>query len=251
MILGKKIFFASDFHLGSSGKFSSSEREQKVVQWLNSIEDEASAIYLMGDIFDYWFEYKEVIPKGFTLLLGKLHLLRLKNIPIIVFTGNHDMWLFDYLEKEMDITIEKKPLIKNFNGKKFYLAHGDGLGDVPFLDRLMKKSFSNKFLQWLFARIHPNTGIKIMKFFSNLSRNSHSKYEEQFVPEKEFLLQYAEDYLKKDNSIDYFIFGHRHIPVKYKLSNDRSFMVNLGDWIENFSYGIFDGEHFNLEKYEE
>ena len=250
MTAEKKIFFASDFHLGSDGKISSKDREKKVVKWLNSIEKEMEALYLMGDIFDYWFEYKEVVPRGFTLLLGKLHDLRLKGIPIVFFTGNHDMWFFDYLEKEMDISIHKKPVIKTINNKKFFLAHGDGLGKVPFGDKLMKSVFSNKFAQWLFARIHPNTGIKIMKFFSNLSRNSHSEYEKEFVPESEFLVQFAEEYLKKHNSIDYFVFGHRHIPVKYKLSNDKSYLIHLGDWIDNFSYGEFDGKNFNIKKYE-
>jgi UDP-2,3-diacylglucosamine hydrolase len=250
MMQGKKIFFASDFHLGSDGKFSSKEREKIIVEWLSSIENKAEAIYLMGDIFDYWFEYKEVVPRGFTLLLGKLHDLRLKGVPVIFFTGNHDMWIFDYLEKEMDIQVKRKPVIEIFNNKIFFLAHGDGLGNVPLGDKLMKIAFSNSFLQWLFARIHPNTGIRIMKFFSNVSRNTHSEYSEEFIQEKEFLLQFAEDYIKNDDSIDYFVFGHRHIPVKYPLSNSRSFMVNLGDWIENFTYGEFDGEQFNIRKYD-
>jgi len=248
MSKGKKIFFASDFHLGYDGKFSGKYREKIIVKWLNSIEKEIEALYLMGDIFDYWFEYKEVVPRGFTLLLGKLHDLRLKGIPVFIFTGNHDMWLFDYLEKEMDISIIRKPVIKVFNNKKFFLAHGDGLGKVPLLDKIMKMAFSNSVLQWIFARIHPNTGIAIMKFFSNLSRNSHSVYEKEFNPEKEFLVGFAESYLAKDASIDYFVFGHRHIPVQYKLSNGKSFMINLGDWIENFTYGVFDGEHFSINK---
>jgi len=169
MIENKKIYFASDFHLGSDGKIPGKKREKIVVKWLTSIENDAEALYLMGDIFDYWFEYKEVVPRGFTLLLGKLHNLRLKGIPVFFFTGNHDMWIFDYLEKEMDISIVRKPVIKVLEGKKFFLAHGDGLGKVPLGDRLMKIIFSNRVLQWLFARIHPNTGIRIMKFFSNLT----------------------------------------------------------------------------------
>lgn len=250
MIEKKKIYFASDFHLGYDGNISSKEREIKLVKWLNSIEDNAAEIYLLGDIFDYWFEYKEVIPQGFNLLLGKLLELRLKDIPIYFFTGNHDMWVFNYFEDELDIITYRKPIVKDIFGKKFYLGHGDGLGDVPFLDKLMKHTFSNRILQWLFARIHPNTGIKIMKYFSNKSRNSHSEYEKEFKLEKEYLVNYAIEYLKKDSKIDFFVFGHRHIPVKIDLPGSNSKFINLGDWIYNFSYGVFDGETFKLEFYE-
>jgi len=249
MIFEKKIYFASDFHLGYDGKMSSKEREEKIVSWLNEIEDSAEAIYLLGDVFDYWFEYKEVIPQGFTLLLGKLRDLRLKGISIFYFTGNHDMWMFEYFKKELDIPTYKNPIVKEIYGKKFYLAHGDGLGEISFLDRLMKKGFSNKILQWMFARIHPNLGIKIMKYFSDLSRNSHSEYENIYKPGKEFLVNYSEMILKKEDSIDYFIFGHRHIVLNLLLSNSKSRFINLGDWINNFSYGIYDGEEFKVEYY--
>lgn len=250
MIQKKKIYFASDFHLGYDGAFSSKEREIKLVSWLNNIEGSAAEIYLLGDVFDYWFEYKEVIPQGFNLLLGKLKELRLKGIPIYFFTGNHDMWVFNYFQDELDIKTYRKPLVKEILGKKFYLAHGDGLGNIPFLDNLMKYTFSNKLLQWLFARIHPNTGIRIMKYFSNLSRNSHSEYDKKFNVEKEFLVNYSIEYLKTDNTIDFFVFGHRHIPIQIDLPNSKTKFINLGDWIYNFSYGVFDGETFKLEFYE-
>ncbi len=247
----KNIYFASDFHLGSDGVFSSKEREMKIVRWLDSIKEDAGDLYLMGDIFDYWFEYAEVIPRGFTLFLGKLHSLALSGINIYIFTGNHDKWFFDYLEEEIGATIYRKPIVKAIGGKKFYLAHGDVLGSVSFWDKLVNSIFENKFLQWMFARIHPNTGIRIMKYFSNLSRNSHSEYDKLFIPEREYLLGYAEEYSKKDDSIHYFVFGHRHIPIIYPLSNKFSSMVNLGDWIEHFTYGVFDGNEFKLKKYEE
>ncbi len=245
-----KIYFASDFHLGYDGRLSSKERELHIVNWLDEVSIDALEIYLLGDIFDYWFEYREVVPRGFTLLLGKLRELRNDNIDIFFFTGNHDMWVFDYFENEMNIPTIRKPIIKELKGKKFFLAHGDGLGNVSFLDRLMQVGFSNKVLQWLFARIHPNTGIKIMKYFSNLSRNSHSEYEVQYKEGKEYLVDFAEDYLRKDNTIDYFVFGHRHIVLNIILSNHKSHFINLGDWIGHFSYGVFDGEEFKIVYYE-
>ncbi len=245
-----KVYFASDFHLGYDGKLSSAEREKMVVSWLDQVSQDAKEIYLMGDVFDYWFEYAEVVPRGFNLLLGKLRELTDKGVVIYFFTGNHDMWVFDYFEKELKIPTFRKPVIKEILGKKFYLAHGDGLGEVSFLDRLMKIGFSNRILQWLFARIHPNTGLKIMKYFSNLSRNSHSEYEVQYREGKEHLVIFAEKYLESDSSIDYFVFGHRHIVLNMFLSDKKTKFVNLGDWISHFSYGVFDGNDIKIGYYE-
>ncbi len=250
MPANKKIYFASDFHLGVDYKKNSQEREIMLVNWLESIKNTAEEIYLMGDIFDYWFEYKEVVPRGFVMLLGKLKQLRLEGIPIFLFIGNHDMWIFDYFEKELDIPTFRKPIVKKLLGKKFYLAHGDGLGNVPFREKLMKRAFSNYILQWLFARIHPNTGIAIMKYFSNASRMSHSEEEKSYMEGKEYLEYFAEQYTKNDNYVDYFVFGHRHIVLKKILSNGKSTLINLGDWISHFSYGVFDGTTFEILKYE-
>jgi len=250
MISKKKIYFASDFHLGHDSKLSSKEREKMLVNWLSDIEKDAEQIYLLGDIFDYWFEYKEVVPRGFTLLLGKLNELVQKGISIFFFTGNHDMWVFDYFERELEIPTIRKPIVKDIYGKRFFLAHGDGIGKVSFLDNLMKKGFSNNILQWLYARIHPNMGIKLMKYFSNLSRNSHSENEENYQPGEELLVNYAKSYLEKDSSIDFFIFGHRHIVIDMELDDNKTRFINLGDWISHFSYGVFDGEKFAIKYYE-
>ncbi|MEZ4909102.1 MAG: UDP-2,3-diacylglucosamine diphosphatase [Saprospiraceae bacterium] len=243
-----KIYFISDLHLGVDTKIPSDERELLVFDWLNEIEDSAEEIYLLGDIFDYWFEYSEVVPKGFILLLGKLKELRLKNIPIYFFTGNHDMWVFDYFNDFLDIPTFRKEIIKTIKGKKFYLAHGD-TGKVNFMIILLKIYSQINSWQWCFARIHPNTGIKIMKFFSVLSRNSHSEYEKIFVPEKEILLNFAQSYIETDPEIDYFVFGHRHIPKQILLKNKKSQFINLGDWVEHFTYGVFDGENFELKTF--
>jgi UDP-2,3-diacylglucosamine hydrolase len=246
----KKVFFASDLHLGIDTTISSKDRELLMVSWLSEIEDEACGIYLLGDIFDHWFDYREVVPKGFTLLLGKLKYLRLKGIPIYFFTGNHDMWVFDYFEKELDIPTYKKPIIREIYGKCFYLAHGFGLDNASLSERLMKKMFASPFFQWLYARIHPNTGISIMKYFSRMSRNSHSEYKNDFNPETEKMLAFAEEILDKNTNIDYFVFGHRHIPAKIKMSKDKTEFINIGDWITNFTYGVFDGKEFIIERYD-
>jgi UDP-2,3-diacylglucosamine hydrolase len=247
--MGKKIYFASDFHLGIDAAISSYEREILIVQWLSEIENDAEEIYLLGDIFDYWFDYKEVVPRGYTLLLGKLKYLRIKEVKIFFFTGNHDMWVFDYFEKELDIPTHKAPLLIDLMGKKFFLAHGDGLGPVKFRDKLMKTAFANPILQWLFARIHPNTGISIMRYFSRLSRLSHSEYENTFDHENEFLLAYSKTILKQNTAIDFFVYGHRHIPIMTKIDGSDAQFVNLGDWINHFSYGVFDGNEFSIRFY--
>lgn len=250
MTPGKKVFFASDFHLGIDAAISTRDRELIIVSWLSEIEDEASGIYLLGDIFDHWFDYKEVVPKGFTLLLGKLKYLRLKGIPVYFFTGNHDMWVFDYFEKELDIPTYRSAVIREISGKCFYLAHGFGLNNAGISERLMKKMFSSPFFQWLYARIHPNTGIAIMKYFSRLSRNSHSVHEQDFNPETDKMLAFAEDVIKKNNKIDYFVFGHRHVPIKMKMSNAGTEFINIGDWLTHFTYGVFDGTDLKIERYD-
>ncbi len=155
----KKIFFASDFHLGVPDHNSSIQREKRIVAWLNQIKDEAHSIYLLGDIFDFWFEYKRAIPKGFIRLQGKLAELRDAGIPIYFFTGNHDMWMFDYFPKELDIPVFRSPIVLEHNNQRLLVGHGDGLGPGDNMYKLLKKVFNNSICQWLFARIHPNLGI--------------------------------------------------------------------------------------------
>ncbi|NNF35008.1 MAG: UDP-2,3-diacylglucosamine diphosphatase, partial [Saprospiraceae bacterium] len=167
-----KTYFASDFHLGLDVSISSLEREKKIVRWMDGIKNDAKAIYLVGDVFDYWFEYGTVIPKGYTRLLGKLAELRDIGIPIYFFIGNHDMWMFRYLDEEMGIPIYRQPIQREIDGKKFFIGHGDGLGPGDHGYKFIKSIFSNRFCQWLFARIHPNLGIRIMKYVSGRSRHT-------------------------------------------------------------------------------
>jgi UDP-2,3-diacylglucosamine hydrolase len=222
-----KIFFASDFHLGSPDYESSRVREMSICRWLKYIQNEASEIYLLGDLFDFWFEHKYTAPKGFVRFLGTLAEISDSGIPIYVFTGNHDMWMFDYLEKEIGVKIYRSPIILERSEKKILISHGDGLGPGDYGYKFIKKIFSNKVCIWLFARLHPNFSFFIANYFSKKSRLAQG-YDEKFEGEEnEWLIQYCKEYLKK-NPIDYFIFGHRHLTIDYNLNTSR--YVNLGHW---------------------
>lgn len=245
---GKKIYFASDFHLGAPDYEKSLVREKLAVKWLDTIKNDAAEIYLMGDLFDFWFEYKHSIPKGYTRILGKIAELSDSGIPIHLFTGNHDMWMFDYLPKELGVSIHRKPITKNYNDKKFYLGHGDGLGPGDHGYKFIKIIFANPFCQWLFARLHPNFGIGMAKFWSKTSRASTGKADEKFLGEEnEWLAIYAKEILKREH-FDYFIFGHRHLPINIKI-NENSRYINLGDWIHYFTYAVFDGQEVQLKEF--
>ncbi len=246
----KKVFFASDFHLGVKvGEDTSRKREQRIVRWLDSIKDEAATIYLLGDIFDFWFEYKYAVPKGYIRLLGKLAELREMGIEIIFFTGNHDMWMFTYFEEELGIPIIREPIIKEINGKRFFIGHGDGLGPGDKGYKILKKIFSNKLCQWLFARLHPNFGIGLANFWSGKSRAVNPATKKFLGEQDEWLLVYAN---KKLNElyVDFFVFGHRHLPIDHTLKNGKTRYINLGEWMQFNSYAVFDGTHLELKYFE-
>lgn len=242
----QKIYFASDFHLGVPDYETSLLREKRIVKWLDEIKQDAAEIYLMGDVFDFWFEYKSVAPKGFVRLLGKLAEISDSGTPIHLFTGNHDMWMFDYLPKELGISIHRDTLVKEFNGKRFFMGHGDGLGKGDHGYKLIKKIFSNSFCQWLFARFHPNFGMGLANFWSKKSRISNGTKDETFSGnEKEWLFAFSTELLKKEH-FDFFVFGHRHLPLDIKL-NKKSRYLNLGEWVNYCSYAVFDGEDMELK----
>jgi UDP-2,3-diacylglucosamine hydrolase len=245
----KKVFFASDFHLGIDGATSSRERERLLVRWLEEIAPVAEAVYLVGDLFDYWFEYKTVVPKGYLRLFGKLASLRDSGIPVYFFTGNHDMWMFGYMEEELGIPVYREPIIRDIGGRRFFIGHGDGLGPGDYGYKMIKRVFAHPVSQWLFARIHPNTGIGLMRFFSRNSRAATGEEAGYLGPEREWLVQFCEDYLRRED-MDYFIFGHRHLPLDITLSNGRSRYVNLGDWLRYFTYAEWDGEELYLKRFE-
>jgi UDP-2,3-diacylglucosamine hydrolase len=242
----KKIYFASDFHLGVPNAETSLKREKLLVKWLEEIRSDAAEIYLVGDLFDFWFEYDTAVPRGFTRFLGKLAELSDAGIPIHVFTGNHDMWMFGYLEKELNITLHREPITKEYSAKKFFIGHGDGLGPGDHGFKMIKKVFANKTSQWMFAKLHPDWGIKLANYWSGTSRASNN--DEVFLGEEnEWLFQFAQEKLKTD-SIDYFIFGHRHLPLDLKVG-DKSRYINLGDWISHNTYAVYNGETLELKKY--
>ncbi|HRJ31237.1 MAG TPA: UDP-2,3-diacylglucosamine diphosphatase [Cyclobacteriaceae bacterium] len=245
----KKIFFASDFHLGVPDHASSVAREKRITAWLDQIKHEAHSIYLLGDIFDFWFEYKHAIPKGFIRLQGKLAELRDAGIPIIFFTGNHDMWMFDYFQKELGIPIYREPIVLVCNQQKLMIGHGDGLGPGDTSYKILKKFFNSSVCQWLFARIHPNLGIGIAQIWSRKSRISNTKREEKFEGEEnEFLLTYCKE-LEKNVHHDFYIFGHRHLPLDLPVG-EKSRYINLGEWVHFNTYAVYDGEIVNLKTFQ-
>ena len=246
---GKKIYFLSDFHLGAPDYESSLTREKRVVQFLDEIKKDAAVIFILGDLFDFWFEYKKVVPKGFVRILGKLAELTDNGIIIYFFVGNHDMWMNGYFEKELNITVYEDAQEFEFDGKKFLIGHGDGLGPGDHRYKFMKKVFRNQFSQKLFGMLHPSTGIRIADFFSRKSRAAAGKKDEQFLgEEKEWLIVFAKQTLKKQH-IDFFVFGHRHLPIVHRLNED-SIYINLGDWIKYNSYAIFDNGTLMLKYYQ-
>jgi len=241
-----KIYFASDFHLGVPTYTESLEREKKIISWLDKIKEDAKSIYLLGDIFDFWFEYKAVIPKGFVRLLGKLAELSDNGTDIFLIKGNHDLWMYDYLPKEVGVKIIEDKTILSENGKIIFLAHGDGLGPGDFGYKIIKKIFTNKICQWVFARLHPNFGLGIAHFWSKRSRIANNKNPEQFLgEEKEWLVSYCKE-KQKENPVDYYIFGHRHLPLEIEIDLKAKY-INVGDWIHHNSYAVFDGENLMLK----
>jgi UDP-2,3-diacylglucosamine hydrolase len=244
-----KIYFVSDVHLGAPALSNNHQRELLFARWLDSINDDVQELYLMGDIFDFWWEYKKVVPRGFTRILGRIANLTDRGIPVHFFTGNHDLWVFDYLPSELGVVVHKNEIIKEIDGKKFFLAHGDGLDaeDVGYIR--LKKIFTNKNLQWWFSRLHPNFALHIAHKWSKSSRTAKFGKEEEFNVNNDGMYKFALSFLKQE-SIDYFIFGHRHHMVNAPLTENARFVL-LGDWIKNFSYGVFDGEKFELKRYKE
>lgn len=244
--VGKKAYFASDFHLCTLHSAVGKSREEKIVQWMKEIKSTCGVLFLVGDIFDFWHEYKYAVPKGHIRLLGVLADFRDSDIPVIIFTGNHDIWMYDYFEQELQLTIYRRPQVFILDNKKFFVAHGDGLGPGDKKFKFLKKIFTAPFFQWCFRWLHPDIGIKIAALWSEKSRTDPAM-EQYMGDDREFLLQYARRKLQ-EQPCDYYIFGHRHLPLDIALSpNVRYF--NLGDWIVNHTYLEYDHENCYLKKY--
>lgn len=244
----KKVYFASDQHLGAPTAAESFPREKKFVAWLDSIKENAEAVFLLGDLFDFWFEYKTVVPKGFVRVLGKLAALKDAGIPIYFFVGNHDLWMNDYFEKELNIPVYHTPQEFLINNKKMLIGHGDGLGPEDKGYKRMKKVFTFPFFKWLFRWLHPDIGVKLGQYMSVKNKLISGDEDAQFLGEEnEWLVQYCKRKLAS-NHYDYFVFGHRHLPLEIKLQEDSTY-INLGDWIQYFTYGVFNENELHLKKY--
>jgi UDP-2,3-diacylglucosamine hydrolase len=248
--LNKKIYFLSDFHLGAPNAAESLVREKKIIQFLNEIKQDAAQIFIVGDLFDFWYEYRKVVPRGFVRILGKLAELTDAGIPIHFFVGNHDMWMKDYFQKEMNILVYFEPAVFEFNGKKFLVGHGDGLGPGDHGYKFIKKIFRNPICQWLFRWLHPDIGVAMANFFSKTSRASQDTHKPFLGEDKEWLIIYANEKLKKCPHIDYFIFGHRHLAQDLVLRDGKSRYINLGHWFGEGNYAFFDGAELLLKKFE-
>ena len=238
----EKIYFASDFHLGSPNSEESLKREKKIISWLNEIEIDAKKIYLLGDIFDFWFEYEKVVPKGFVRLLAKLADLVDKGIQINFLVGNHDMWMRDYLEKEIGLKVHFKEFIFEENNQLIFIGHGDGLGKGDYKYKILKSLFTSNICRWFFSRLDPNFGLRLGQAWSNKSRK---KQENTTSEEKEILVEYCKEQ-QKNNPVDYYVFGHRHIPMEVKI-DERANYVNLGDWIHHYSYAVLSDKNLELK----
>lgn len=248
MTINKNIYFASDQHFGAPTIEKSSVREKKFVTWLDSIKNDAEVIFLLGDLFDFWFEYKKVVPKGFVRVLGKLAELRDSGIQIHFFVGNHDLWMQDYFETELNIPIYHSPKEFTFNNQIFLMGHGDGLGPGDKGYKRMKKVFTNPFSKWLYRWLHPDIGVKLAQYLSVKNKLISGEEDVKFLGEEnEWLVQYCKRKLREKH-YDYFIFGHRHLPLEIELSKNSKY-INTGDWITHFTYGIFDGAKTVLKTY--
>lgn len=245
---GKKIYFASDQHFGVPDLQQSRIREERFIRWLDQIKRDAQILFLMGDLFDFWHEWKYVVPKGYIRVLGKIAELKDSGIDIYFFVGNHDLWMKNYFEVELGIPVFFEKRYYEINGKQFLLAHGDGLGPGDKGYKRMKKVFTNPLAQWAFRWLHPDIAMRIANYMSQKNKMISGVEDQKFLGEdKEFLILYSKEKLKTEK-IDYFVYGHRHLPMVLDLDKGAKY-INLGDWISYFTYGVFDGENFELNSF--
>ncbi|MGP1501767.1 MAG: UDP-2,3-diacylglucosamine diphosphatase [Bergeyella cardium] len=246
----KKVYFASDQHFGAPTPKKSKPREERFIRWLDEIKTDCQVLFLMGDLFDFWHEWKFVVPKGYIRLLGKIAELKDSGIDIYFFVGNHDLWMRDYFQTELGIPVFFQKQICDISGKKFLLAHGDGLGPGDKGYKRMKKVFTNPFCQWLFRWLHPDIAMRIATYLSTKNKLISGEEDKEFLGEdKEYLILYSNKKLETED-FDYFVYGHRHLPMVLDLKGGAAKYINLGDWISYFTYGVFDGKSFHLKTFE-
>lgn len=243
-----KIYFLSDFHLGAPNHTASLEREKRIVRFLEEVQDDASEIFLVGDMFDFWYEYRQVVPKGYVRLLGKLAEMTDAGIAMHFFVGNHDMWMRNYFQTELNIPVYYEPHEFERQGKKMWIGHGDGLGPGDHGYKRLKKVFRNPACKWMFGILPPVVGMGIANYMSRRSRAQTGSTEEVFLgDDKEWLLIYCREMMQK-HQYDYYIFGHRHLPIDYNLEN-KSRYINLGDWIRFSTYAVMENGNIELRSY--
>lgn len=241
----KKIYFASDFHLGAPNYKSSLAREKQICAWMDYIQPTCQELFLVGDVFDFWFEYKHAIPRGFVRIQAKIASFTDAGIPVHFFTGNHDMWIFDYLPKELGVQLHRSPVERIFNNKRFFIGHGDGLGPGDFKYKMLKKFFASSICQWLFARLHPNFGIGLANWSSQSSRSATGNSDEKYLGiENEWLAIYSKK-KNQEEERDYYLFGHRHLPLELSIPPSAIYM-NIGEWLTYCTYAEFDGKKLAL-----
>ena len=241
---GKKVYFLSDFHLGAPNDTESRKREDRLVRFLQDARKDAGIIFIVGDIFDFWFEYKTVVPKGFVRLLGCLAQISDAGIPLHIFTGNHDLWMQDYFQKELGIKLHANEYCFEKKGKSFYVAHGDGLGPGDYKYKFLKRVFRNPLCQWAFARIHPNLGLSIANYFSTSSRKSGMSKDMIYNgKEQEWLYHFAKTH-QETHPVDFYLFGHRHLPLEIAVG--KATYINTGEWLYAQTFARFDGETLKL-----
>ncbi|MDZ4668853.1 MAG: UDP-2,3-diacylglucosamine diphosphatase [bacterium] len=245
----KKIYFASDFHLGIPDEVSSFEREKRIVRWLNQIQGDCEELFLLGDLFDFWFEYKLVVPKGFIRLQAKIAEFTDAGIPVHVFHGNHDLWQFGYFEKELGVTVHAKPIYRKLGNEQFFIGHGDGLGSGQHKFKLILWIYRNSFFQRLFAFFHPSIGMGLANWLSHQSKLKTFDGNFTFYDENEYLIQHCRSLIAAGDTSKYFVFGHRHLPMLFDLGGGQTY-ANLGDWIGYNTYAVYDGHALKIEKFE-
>lgn len=246
--MSNHVYFVSDIHLGVPDRQSSLKREKKLVRWLEMVGQHATEIIILGDLFDFWFEYRQVVPKGYVRLLGKLAELSDKGVQIHMFRGNHDMWMFNYLQEEMGVKMYSDEWETHWDGKRFFIHHGDGLGPGDRTYKLLRKIFRNKLAQELFRWIHPDFGMRVANYFSKRSRLANESREEVFDEPNEWLLQFCKMKEAKEH-FDFYIFGHRHLALDIPFA-ERSRYLNLGEWVSDNHYAYWNGKELKLLQYE-
>ena len=246
----KPVYFLSDAHLGCLAIHHQRTQERRLVNFLDSIKDKASAIYLLGDIFDFWYEYKTVVPRGYTRLLGKISELTDSGVEVHFFVGNHDLWQNDYLEKECGVQLHHRECTMEINGKVFFLAHGDGLGTRDWKFRCLRAMFHSKICRTLFASIHPRWGMTFGREWARYSQLKHQREgEPQYMGEdREELVVFACKYLSTHPEVNYFVFGHRHIEHDMNLEGAARLLI-IGDWISRYTFVRFDGNELTMENF--